>query len=94
VPFYHLQKRYKEPGAAKTLLKKLLRHLEVIGVDSETIEAAIESEMLDFEDAVQAAAAKDFGIDIIVTRDKAGFLDSGLQIYSPEEFLTLLNRRK
>ena len=44
----------------------------------------------DFEDAVQAAAAKDFGIDIVVTRDKTGFLDSGLRVYSPEEFLEAL----
>jgi predicted nucleic acid-binding protein len=43
--------------------------------------------MSDFEDAVQAAAAKDFGIDTIITRDKAGFHNSGLQVYSPEEFL-------
>ena len=27
------------------------------------------------------------GIDIVVTRDKTGFLDSGLRVYSPEEFV-------
>ena len=85
--YYVLKKRYKEPGAALSLLKKLLRHLNVIGVDRQTIEAAIASEMLDFEDAVQAAAAKDVGIDIVITRDIMGFSDSGLKVYSPEEFL-------
>ena len=88
--FYHLQKRYKEPGAAKSLLIKLLRHLEVIGVDGQTIETAIESEMLDFEDAVQTAAAKDYGIDVVVTRDPTGSKNSGLKIYSPEEYLLIL----
>ena len=71
-------------------MKKLLRHLNVIGVDRQTIEAAIASEMLDFEDAVQTAAAKDVGIDIVITRDIMGFSDSGLQAYSPEEFLEVV----
>ena len=43
--------------------------------------------MPDFEDAVQAAAAKHCGIDTVVTRDKADFSNSGLQVFSPEEFL-------
>jgi hypothetical protein len=46
--------------------------------------------MADFEDAVQAAAAQDCEIDIVITRDKAGFHDSGLNVYSPEEFLKAL----
>ena len=89
--YYVLKKRYKEPRAALSLLKKLLRHLEVIGVDRQTIETAIESEMDDFEDAVQATAAKDLGIDIVVTRDKEGFHNSGMQVFSPEEFLAIIS---
>ena len=46
--------------------------------------------MKDFEDAVQAAAARDFGIDVVVTRDKTGFHDSGLRVYLPKEFLETL----
>ena len=90
--YYLLQKHHKKPGAALSLLKKLLRHLNVIGVDRQTIEIAIESGMDDFEDAVQTAAAKDFGIDIVVTRDKEGFCNSGLQVYSPGEFLETLKQ--
>ena len=88
--YYVLQKRYKEPGVAISLLKKLIRILEVLAVDRQTIEAAIESGMDDFEDAVQAAAAQDCEIDIVVTRDKTGFHDSGLNVYLPEEFLETL----
>ena len=90
--FYFLQKRYKEAGVAISLLKKLIRILEVLAVDRQTIEAAIELGMVDFEDAVQVTAAKrfDINIDIVITRDKTGFLDSGLNVYSPEEFLETL----
>jgi len=85
--FYFLQKHLKNSAVAISLLKKLIRQLEILSVDRQTIETAIESGSLDFEDAVQAAAAKNAGIDIVVTRDKTGFLDSGLRVYSPEEFV-------
>ena len=65
------------------LLYRSLRTLLVI-------RGALDSEMDDFEDVVQAAAAQDCDIDIVITRDKTGFHDSGLNIYSPEEFLETL----
>jgi len=88
--FYFLLKRYKDPDFVISLLKKLIRILKVLTVDRQTIETAIESGMPDFEDAVQAAAAQDFGIDIVVTRDKAGFGNSSLHVYLPEEFLEMV----
>ena len=88
--YFFLRKHYKSSETALSQLVTLLDTLEVLMVDRQTIEDAIESGMTDFEDAVQAAAAQDFGIDIVVTRDKAGFGDSGLRVYSPEEFLETL----
>jgi len=85
--YYFLLKRYKDPDFAISLLTKLIRILKILAVDRKTIETAIDSGMKDFEDAVQAAAARDFGIDTVVTRDKTGFHDSGLRVCSPEEFL-------
>ena len=88
--FYILLKRYKDSEFVISLLKKLIRILKVLTVDRKTVDTAIDSGMKDFEDAVQTAAARDFGIDIVVTRDKDGFHDSGLRVYSPEEFLETL----
>ncbi|MCL2623441.1 MAG: PIN domain-containing protein [Planctomycetaceae bacterium] len=89
--YFFLKKHYKSPEIALSQLITFLDTLEVLTVDRQTIEAAIDSGMKDFEDAVQAATARDFGIDIVVTRDKTGFGDSGLQVCSPEEFLETLN---
>lgn len=69
------------------MVEYLYRTLRILPVIRETIRDALDSGMPDFEDAVQAAAAKNFVIDIVVTRDKSGFHNSGLQVYSPEEFL-------
>ena len=71
-------------------VNKTLQWCEVAPVNRRVLDVARSSGMYDFEDAVQAAAAQDFGIDIVVTRDKAGFADSGLQVYSPEEFLEMV----
>ena len=55
-----------------------------------TIREALDAPMTDFEDAVQAVTVKKIGVNVVVTRDKTGFGDSGLQVYSPEEFLETL----
>lgn len=89
---YFLHKRFKDSDVTILLLKKLIRILEVVAVDRRTIEAAIDSGMKDFEDAVQAEAAKTRKIDIVVTRDKIGFADSGLTVLSPAEFAERLEK--
>ena len=75
---------------AMRAVDKTLQWCEVAPVTRKVLDAARFSGMKDFEDAVQATAAQDCDIDIVVTRDKSGFLDSGLQVYSPKEFLETL----
>jgi len=87
---YFIVEKERKRDFALPAIKKVVRMLTVIPVNFEIIESAFALPMKDFEDAVQAAAAQDFGIDIIVTRDKTGFLDSTLRVYSPEEFLETL----
>jgi predicted nucleic acid-binding protein len=72
------------------MMEYIYQTLRIIPVIRETIRGALDSGMLDFEDAVQSAAAQDFGIDIVITRDKTGFSNSGLQVYLPEEFLEIV----
>jgi predicted nucleic acid-binding protein len=81
--------RQKDTKIARRVVEEVYRYLTILTVGEETIGEALALPMDDFEDAVQAAAARDFGVDIVVTRDKTGFRNSGLRIYSPEEFLEL-----
>jgi len=82
----------KAAGKTEAMLAvdKTLNWCKVAPVNYRVLDAARFANMKDFEDAVQTAAAKHFGIDTIVTRDKEGFINSGLQVYSPEEFLEVL----
>jgi hypothetical protein len=75
---------------AMKAVDKTLQWCEVAPVNRKVLDAVRFSGMKDFEDAVQAVAAQDCETDIVITRDKSGFHDSGLNVYSPEEFLETL----
>jgi predicted nucleic acid-binding protein len=87
---YYIIGRKVNEKYAREIAEIVYATFRILTVDRRMVREALDAPMLDFEDAVQAAAAKDYGINIVVTRDKTGFLNSGLQIYSPEEFLKTL----
>jgi predicted nucleic acid-binding protein len=89
--YYLVRKATGKTGLALAAVNKTLEWCRVAPVNYRVLDIARYSGMNDFEDAVQAAAAKNFGIDIVVTRDKTGFYNSGLHAHSPEEFLETLN---
>ena len=90
--YYIARKETKNAETAMMVVDKTLEWCKVAPVNRKVLDMARSSKMKDFEDAVQAAAAKNFGIDIVVTRDKEGFHHSGMQVYSPEEFLETLKQ--
>ena len=85
--YFIVRRATRNTEEAMTAVDKTLQWCAVAPVNRRVLDAARFADMKDFEDAVQAAAAKNAGIDIVVTRDKTGFLDSGLRVYSPEEFV-------
>ena len=87
---YYLVEKERKREFALLAVKKVIRMLTVIPVNVEIIKAALDSDMQDFEDAVQAVTVKKIGVNIVITRDKTGFRDSGLNVYSPDEFLETL----
>lgn len=56
-------------------------------VDKGVIDAALSSDFTDFEDAMQYYSAKQYGADIIITRDATGFLTADIPCLSPIDFL-------
>ncbi|MCL2743144.1 MAG: PIN domain-containing protein [Planctomycetaceae bacterium] len=88
--YYIVRRTTGKTDDAMRVVDKTLQWCEVAPVNRRVLDIARFSGIHDFEDAVQAAAAHDCHIDIVVTRDKTGFLDSGLNVYSPEEFLETL----
>ena len=87
---YYCVTRQRNADIARKVVEEVYRYLTILTVGEDTIGNALALPMTDFEDAVQAAAAKDCEIDIVITRDQSGFHDSGLKVYSPEKFLETL----
>jgi predicted nucleic acid-binding protein len=84
---YYISKKEKGHNETLNFIINLIKVVDVIGVDKEVILNAIAFEMKDFEDAVQASAAKLNDIDVIITRNKSDFKDTSLLILTPAEFL-------
>ena len=67
--------------------KNFFVFVDIAGVGRETVLSALQSEMTDFEDAVQVETAKQNDISIIITRNKADFKKSDIEVFTPDEFI-------
>lgn len=67
--FYIVRKLAGKQAAMKAV-NKIMEMFEVVPVNRKVLDEARSGERVDFEDAVQASAAKDYGLEIVVTRDK------------------------
>ena len=86
---FYILRRQVGNETAHELLSRLLQHLQVAGVTDEVIQAALQSSMTDFEDAVTSEAANVSGVEVIVTRNTSDFVTSSIPAVLPEEFLAM-----
>lgn len=84
---YYILKKSKGHHLTIAFLKNLFEFIDIIDVYKEVILIALDSEITDFEDAVQTECAIQNDINIIVTRNIADFKNSELKIFSPLEFI-------
>ena len=82
--FYILRKNGGRENAI-LFIRELVDILEVLDVTKENIIEAINSDFRDFEDAIQYSVADMNQIDIIVTRNKADFKLSTIEVCYPDE---------
>jgi hypothetical protein len=75
-------------------LKKLRLVLTVLNVDDSTVSKALESEFGDFEDAVQYFTAVHNEINYIITRNTDDYKKSAIPVYTPTEFLKMMEMRQ
>lgn len=85
----------KEQGRHFALveIQNLLSLLTVCSTDAFILNLALASPIDDFEDAVQHESAIVNGLDGIVTRNLKDFENASLSVYSPKQFLTVLEIR-
>jgi len=76
----------------RNVLDNLQKHLLIVPVGPQAIADAIANFTNDFEDEVQYRAALAAHADILVTRDKDGFVNATMPVMTPAEFLLKFNK--
>jgi predicted nucleic acid-binding protein len=87
---YVLRSQYSSLHS-RQIIARFKTLVNVLSVDSHTIDLAIASEFNDFEDAIQYACALENNIPVIVTRNHKDFKKSVVLVVSPETFLSSLS---
>ena len=87
---YYISKKAKNHNTAIQFIRNLLQVVEILGVNKETILLSLQSELPDFEDAIQINSAEMNGIKTIITRNKKDFINVDQEIMTPGDFLATL----
>ncbi len=87
---YYLASKVAGKKKADQEISKLLSIFQVAPVNKSVLDEAIKSRFGDFEDSVLHEAAKQIGVQGIVTRNLNDFKKATLSIYSPEELYKML----
>ena len=84
---YYIIKKELNHNLSIQFIEDLVSIVCLINVTEKTVLSAIETKNNDFEDAIQFIAAHENSLNLIITRDKKGFLNSELKVLNPTEFL-------
>lgn len=88
--FYIACRQTKSIAQGRQAIEMTLRLFQICPVDRSILETAFNSELSDFEDAVQIACAIDQGLDAIVTRNLQDFSANLISILSTADLLQQL----
>lgn len=89
--FYIVRKQTRSIERANLSVSQTLAAMQICSVDRDILEAAISSNLRDFEDAVQLACAIAENLDAIITRNPQDFAGAILPILSASELLENLS---
>jgi predicted nucleic acid-binding protein len=85
---YYLLRQKLSRSKSISLLKDLAGLLNILKVDEDSILQALDSDIKDFEDAIQYFTASDYKkIDVIVTRNIKDYKHSSLPVMTPDTML-------
>jgi predicted nucleic acid-binding protein len=87
---YYTGRKLKGKDYTLKAVRRLLRLVEVCATDKRVLQDAFLLNFNDYEDAVQAACAAAENLDAIVTRNTKDYKNSSVKIYSPTEFIQLI----
>jgi predicted nucleic acid-binding protein len=85
--FYIARRHTRSIERARQAVYETLTTMAVCPIDRAVLESALNSNLADFEDAVQIFSTVAQSLDAIVTRDTQGFVSSPIPVLSVQELL-------
>jgi predicted nucleic acid-binding protein len=79
--------RQKPEMEVRSVLRKLKVLVNVLPLDDKITDLALNSEFLDFEDAIQYYTAIENGQDLIITRNQFDFKESKIPVMAAGEYI-------
>jgi predicted nucleic acid-binding protein len=87
---HYVLSRMLSTAKSREILRRFRVLVRVLSVDKKITDLALnDNDYSDFEDGLQYYAALENHQDIIISRDKAGFLHSAIPCMTAEEFLNM-----
>lgn len=90
---YYLIAQHMQPLVARQTIRRLLQIFDLAPVDRLVLQSALQSQVVDFEDAILCESAYHAGVDCIVTRDAKHFQAASVRVYSPDGLLMWLSHQ-
>lgn len=87
---HYILRKLKSKTIAIETLRKIRIFISSLPIDGKTVDQALNSNFPDFEDAIQYYTSKEGKIDSILTRNKSDYKNSTIPVYTPEEYLAIL----
>jgi predicted nucleic acid-binding protein len=84
---WYILRRAGSEKQARNFISNLIAGVSVASIDHAGVERAIGLSMPDFEDALIASAALEFGATLVITRNLDDFRRSPVRAISPEEWV-------
>lgn len=88
--YYLTHKCTHNDKESQRMLSQLFSIIGLLDTTSVVIIDALHSKISDFEDAVMVETAKATHMDCIITRNKKDFDKSTIAVYTPEEFIEIM----
>jgi predicted nucleic acid-binding protein len=86
---YYILRKSHSHNEVVAKLRELLKILNILSMDKDTVLLALNSEFTDFEDALQNYAAEHNGeINFVITRNIKDYRNSLLEVLTPNDFLS------
>lgn len=89
---FYILRKYKSKSMAIRTLATLENILDIVPVNKNSVEMALNSNFNDFEDALQYFSAIKAKANYIITRNKSDFKSSEIPVLTPEEFLLIFHQ--